>query len=217
MGLTKAIGVCNFDIRHLKKLIENPRTEIIPMVNQSHFHPEYTCKELRKYCEDHGIVFGGLFLDDHTKQSTKSTIFTDAWFNGEYFETSEEKKLANDEEFGEDDGPNVFRRMIRYHREEGFIEHPYKKENNPRLDRFYYEGSAPVRQLAEKYGKTTAQIVERWSLQHGVVTLVKTLDSDEMKTLIDVFDFELTPEDMKVLDGLNVDRRIGYHPDFLDF
>lgn len=72
-------------------------------------------------------------------------------------------------------------------------------------------------QLAEKYGKTPAQIVLRWDLQHGVVTIPKSVRQERVIENAQLFDFELTAEDMAVLDGLNRDQRFGSDPDNFNF
>lgn len=74
-----------------------------------------------------------------------------------------------------------------------------------------------IRSLAEKYGKTPAQIVLRWDLQHGVVTIPKSVHAERIKENADLFDFELTAEDMALLDGLNKNHRYGPDPDHFDF
>ena len=55
--------------------------------------------------------------------------------------------------------------------------------------------------LAKKYGKTEAQIVLRWSLQHGLLPLPKSANKNRIKENIDLFDFELSKEDMKKIDS----------------
>ncbi|WP_088830089.1 aldo/keto reductase [Paenibacillus tyrfis] len=72
-------------------------------------------------------------------------------------------------------------------------------------------------QLANKYGKTPAQIILRWDLQHGVVTIPKSIRESRIRENIDVFDFTLSDEDMAHLDSLNQDRRFGPDPDHIDF
>ncbi|MGF9914727.1 aldo/keto reductase [Paenibacillus ehimensis] len=72
-------------------------------------------------------------------------------------------------------------------------------------------------ELADKYGKTPAQIILRWDLQHGVVTIPKSIRESRIRENIDVFDFTLSDEDMARLDGLNQDRRFGPDPDHIDF
>lgn len=58
-----------------------------------------------------------------------------------------------------------------------------------------------LKELAKKYGKTEAQVVLRWSLQHGFLPLPKTSTFSRVEENADLFDFELTAEDMKIIDG----------------
>ncbi len=52
-GKTKAIGVCNFDIDHLQRIMDE--CEIVPAVNQVECHPYLQQKELKQFCKEHGI------------------------------------------------------------------------------------------------------------------------------------------------------------------
>lgn len=54
--------------------------------------------------------------------------------------------------------------------------------------------------LVKKYGKTAAQILIRWSLQKGFVPLPKSVTLSRIDENADVYDFELTSEDMKTLE-----------------
>lgn len=54
-----------------------------------------------------------------------------------------------------------------------------------------------IRELADKYGKTPAQIVLGWSIQDGNVVFPKTLDPEHMRQNLDVFDFELIDDEMR--------------------
>ncbi len=60
-----------------------------------------------------------------------------------------------------------------------------------------------IGELAKKYSKTNAQIMIRWSLQHGLVVIPKSSKKERIKENADVFGFELSAEDMKKMDGLN--------------
>ncbi|MEP0133250.1 MAG: aldo/keto reductase [Eudoraea sp.] len=73
------------------------------------------------------------------------------------------------------------------------------------------------KELANKYDKTIAQIVLRWDLQKGVITIPKSSKRDRILANADIFDFELTSEDMASLDSLNRDQRYGPDPDNFDF
>ncbi|PFP24674.1 aldo/keto reductase [Bacillus sp. AFS073361] len=67
--------------------------------------------------------------------------------------------------------------------------------------------------LAHKYNKSVAQVILRWDLQHGVVTIPKSIKEHRIIENADLFDFELSAEDMEKIDGLNQDSRAGSHPD----
>lgn len=53
-GRTKAIGVCNFDIDHLQRIMDE--CEVVPAVNQVECHPYLQQTELKKFCKEHGIL-----------------------------------------------------------------------------------------------------------------------------------------------------------------
>ncbi|WP_158629895.1 aldo/keto reductase [Cohnella sp. AR92] len=74
-----------------------------------------------------------------------------------------------------------------------------------------------LKEIAEKYGKSVAQVIIRWDLQHGIVTIPKSIREQRILENASVFDFELTPEEMKAIDGLNENRRVGPDPDNFDF
>ncbi|MGA8944273.1 MAG: aldo/keto reductase [Thermoactinomyces sp.] len=76
---------------------------------------------------------------------------------------------------------------------------------------------ALLKELAEKYGKTPAQIILRWDLQHGVVTIPKSVNEHRIRENADLFDFELSQEDMDRIDALNKNHRFGPDPDNFNF
>jgi len=57
--------------------------------------------------------------------------------------------------------------------------------------------------IAQKHGKSPAQVILRWDLQHGVVPIPKAYREDHQRNNLDIFDFALDPIDMGTLDGLN--------------
>ncbi len=67
--------------------------------------------------------------------------------------------------------------------------------------------------IAKRHEKTTAQVILRWDLQHGVVTIPKSVKEHRIIENADVFDFELTDEEMTLIDQLNQDDRSGPDPD----
>jgi diketogulonate reductase-like aldo/keto reductase len=74
-----------------------------------------------------------------------------------------------------------------------------------------------LKDLALKYGKTPAQIVLRWDLQKGVITIPKSVRKERIIENSQIFDFQLTDEDMQRIDGLNQDLRLGPDPDRVNF
>jgi len=71
--------------------------------------------------------------------------------------------------------------------------------------------------IAEKYGKSAAQIVLRWHLQHDILVIPKSVTPSRIEENANIFDFALSNEDMKVIDGLNRNQRFGKDPDNFHF
>lgn len=74
-----------------------------------------------------------------------------------------------------------------------------------------------ILELAKKYGRTPAQILIRWDLQHEIVTIPKSSHPDRIIENSKVFDFEISAEDMARIDGLDANFRVGADPDNFDF
>ena len=66
--------------------------------------------------------------------------------------------------------------------------------------------------MAAKYGKTPAQIILRWALQHGVSTIPKSANLNRIRENFDVFDFNISLEDMRLMDGFNENLRVVEDP-----
>ncbi|WP_413305414.1 aldo/keto reductase [Bacillus sp. 1P10SD] len=144
-GRVKAIGVSNFHVHHLEDIMKD--AEIKPMVNQVEYHPRLAQKEVRAFCQEHGIQL-------------------EAW------------------------SPLMQGQLL---------------DNEVLLG------------IAQKYNKSVAQVILRWDLQNGVVTIPKSIKEHRIIENSQVFDFELTAEDMEAIDSLNEDRRVGPDPDNFDF
>ena len=71
--------------------------------------------------------------------------------------------------------------------------------------------------LAEKYNKSIAQVVLRWSLQHNFLPLPKTVTKERVWENADIFDFELDDEDMTLIDGLKGRAGQATDPDTITF
>lgn len=139
-GLVRSIGVSNFQIHHLRDIIED--SGVVPTVNQVELHPLNTQKELLQYARENNIVL-------------------EAW------------------------SPLM----------QGNLDQP------------------ALTKIAEKYGKSAAQIVLRWDLQNGVIVIPKSVKEHRIRENADIFDFELSAEDMAAIDELNENKRFGPNPD----
>ena len=69
-----------------------------------------------------------------------------------------------------------------------------------------------IRRVAEKHRRTPAQVLVRWGLEHGVVTIPKSVRPDRQRENLDVFGFALDAEDMAALDGLDEGLRTSWDP-----
>lgn len=110
--------------------------------------------------------------------------------------------------------------------------HPYLVQQNLldfcRSKNIQYEAWSPfmqgkifdldsIKELAKKYHKSIAQIVLRWDLQKGVVTIPKSSKKERIMANADIFDFELSSKDIAYLDSLDRGERIGPDPNNFDF
>ncbi|MEH7547316.1 aldo/keto reductase [Neobacillus vireti] len=74
-----------------------------------------------------------------------------------------------------------------------------------------------IKEIANKYNKSTAQVILRWDLQNGVVTIPKSTKEHRIIENAAIFDFELTKAEMEQIDDLNQNHRVGPDPDNFDF
>nr|XP_020757452.1 dihydrodiol dehydrogenase 3-like isoform X1 [Odocoileus virginianus texanus] len=150
VGLTKSIGVSNFNHKQLEKILNKPGLKYKPVCNQVECHPYLNQSKLLDFCKSHDIVlvaYGAL-----GSQRIKE------WVNLNLPVLLEDSVLCA---------------------------------------------------IAKKHKQTPALVVLRYQIQRGVVVLAKSYNKKRIKENIQVFDFELTPEDMKAIDGLN--RNIRYY------
>ncbi|MBB5179351.1 diketogulonate reductase-like aldo/keto reductase [Planomicrobium koreense] len=140
-GKVKAIGVCNFEIEHLERLLEE--CDVPPVLNQVECHPYLAQTELKEFCAQHDI-------------------FVEAW-----------SPL--------DQGGEVLQ-------------------------------DPTVIAIAEAHSKTPAQVVLRWHLQNGTIAIPKSVTPSRIAENFDLFDFELSADDMDKIHALNKNRRKGAHP-----
>ena len=140
-GLTRAIGVSNFQAAHLRRIIEE--TGVTPAVNQIELHPFLTQPGLRREHADRGIV-------------------TEAW--------------------------------------------------SPLAQGAALEAPAVV-EIAEEHNRTPGQVVLRWHIQLGNVVFPKSMTPERIEQNIDVFDFELSEDEMARIEALDRGERTGPDPD----
>ena len=67
--------------------------------------------------------------------------------------------------------------------------------------------------LAEAKGRSAAQVVLRWHMQHGVIAIPKSVTPSRIKENLQIFDFELDDEEMSILSGLTSGGRVGPDPE----
>ena len=72
-------------------------------------------------------------------------------------------------------------------------------------------------ELSKKYKKMPVHIVLRWNLQKGIVTIPKSVHKDRIESNANIFDFELSDEDIHRIDALDRNERFGAHPDTFNF
>ncbi|RAW12278.1 aldo/keto reductase [Paenibacillus taichungensis] len=72
-------------------------------------------------------------------------------------------------------------------------------------------------EIAAKYSKSPAQVILRWDLQNGIVTIPKSVTPQRIRDNADLFDFELTTEEIERINQLNENKRFGSDPDNFNF
>ncbi|KAK2504935.1 hypothetical protein MC885_015211 [Smutsia gigantea] len=143
-GLTKSIGVSNFNHKQLEMILNKPGLKYKPVCNQVECHPYLNQSKLLEFCKSKDIV-----LVAYSALGTQ-----------------------RDPKWVPEDSPHL-------------LEDPVLKE------------------IAKKHKRNPGQVALRYQLQRGVVVLAKSFNEKRIKENFQVFDFELTPEDMKAIDGLN--------------
>ncbi|MGE6833303.1 aldo/keto reductase [Priestia megaterium] len=72
-------------------------------------------------------------------------------------------------------------------------------------------------EIANKHNKSVAQVILRWDVQNGIITIPKSTKEHRIVENASIFDFELTKEEMERIDELNQNHRVGPDPDNFDF
>lgn len=84
----------------------------------------------------------------------------------------------------------------------GSPDRPWAKPDDPQLLE-----DAKLKQLAEKYNKTPAQILLRYQIERGVITIPKSVTKSRIEQNFNIFDFKLSADDVKYLDTLDCNGR----------
>lgn len=74
-----------------------------------------------------------------------------------------------------------------------------------------------LRGIAQKYNKSIYQVILRWDIQNGLTPIPRSSNVERNRQNFDIFDFELTDDEMKAIDSININSRLRYDSDNLDF
>jgi diketogulonate reductase-like aldo/keto reductase len=96
------------------------------------------------------------------------------------------------------------RRLLAYCEREGIVFEAYSP-----LDRGRGVNDSSIRAIAENLGRTPAQVMLRWAIQHQAVVIPKSSREERIRSNAQVFDFELSPAEMAILDGLDRTKGSG--------
>lgn len=103
-------------------------------------------------------------------------------------------------------------KLVNYLRSEDIVTVGYSPLGSP--DRPFAKTSEPLllehqtlNELAEKYEKTVAQILIRYQIDRGIVVIPKSVNKSRIESNFDVFDFQLSDEDLDTINGFNINHR----------
>lgn len=104
--------------------------------------------------------------------------------------------------------------LVKYNQDNGIVVEAYTAiaRFDDRLMRL-----PKLNEIAKAHGKTPVQVVLRWHIQNACVPIVRSLNEFRQRENFNVFDFALSPDEMKVIDGFNLNSRLRFDPDNCDF
>lgn len=74
-----------------------------------------------------------------------------------------------------------------------------------------------LQEIGKKYGKSAAQVCLRWILQRDVIVIPKSVHQNRIQQNTEVFDFELSEEDMSMISATQDGLRVGADPENFNF
>ena len=95
------------------------------------------------------------------------------------------------------------------------VEYTSQRPHGPKAAKSPLEHPAVVK-LAAKYGKTPAQVVLRWHIDHGLSPIPKSARPERIAENIDIFDFLLAEDDRAAIDAMDTGVRSGPDPEIFD-
>lgn len=109
---------------------------------------------------------------------------------------------------------NTQKEMIRWNQEHGIVVEAMStfshfRSNEPRKEIIENE---IILNLADKYNRSPVQIILRWLTQQNIVVIPKTWNTNHLKENISIYDFELSSEDMLLIDSLDKGKFLNYNP-----
>ncbi len=109
---------------------------------------------------------------------------------------------------------NTQKPLIKYCQEKGIAVQAMStfshfRSNEPRKE---ITESETIRPIAEKHGKSIVQVVLRWLIQQNIIVIPKTWHPAHLRENIELFDFELSDEEMALIDSLDQGRYLNYDP-----
>ncbi|WP_332453087.1 aldo/keto reductase [Chryseobacterium aquaticum] len=96
-----------------------------------------------------------------------------------------------------------------YNRENKIVTQPWSPLGNGNDDLL---NNSDLKTIADNYGKTVAQVILRWHLQEGFCVIPKSVTPSRIEENFNVFDFELSEDEMNVVRSLNTDKRLFFDP-----
>lgn len=121
-------------------------------------------------------------------------------------ERSDFKPAVNQVEFH----PFIYeqqRELLEYCNKQGIVMEAYSPINRVGSDE-----AAPIKEIAERIGKTPQQVALRWCMQHGTVPLPRSTNIEHLASNLQVNDFELPEQDMLTLDSMSDGQRVTWDP-----